>query len=436
MPDVIRQCKFASRRWLRRHQQLQTFFNLITTSLAVLSGVALATLSVTESLLAGWHGHTLTQEYYFQQPTALIWHTASYVPASKPMYNQMPTIASPQLDAETLQAVQLMHSNRLPIDTTAVQPVTGQQSTAQKALTTHHAQPVLTQLDNCQQTVTPSAYTSVASTAILGASPHPATMLPQTAFFTCSSLPFWSASKPSDFNNFTPWGMATSGIITIAAGPSHLPVDQPSSPGDQSPSPGDQSPSPALQPITSPAASDAHTTAESTALVPYHSLVSSKKFEELYLPMCDVSSIPQVSVLKKHPALVLYIKPVCPTTQQLLLAAALQPTQPEVCSTLHDNSTCSTSEMPAVLPAFDSFDATELEVLHNMKAADLSSHVLVSLALAPSLESCVPRDLFGQDGAKLGSNASLINPPAARISAAAAAKPSGKGRMLDLLHDD
>ena len=318
MPEVIRQCRSASRRWLRRHQLLQTFFDLVTCSLAVLLGIALVTLFVTESLLAGWHGHTLTREYHFQRPTALIWHTASYVPPSKPIYNQMPKIASPQLDAETLQAFQLMYSYRPPIDTTAVQPLAGQQSTAHKAPTTHHVQPVLTKLDHCQQTVSLSAYTSAASAAILDASPHTATMLPQTASFTCSSPPLWSASKPSEFNNFTPWGMATSGIITTAAGPSHLPV-----PGDQPSSPGDQSPSPALQPITSPAASDAQATAESTALVPYHSLVSSYKFAELYLPTCDVSSNPQVSVLEKHPALVLHIKPVCPTTQQLLLAAAL-----------------------------------------------------------------------------------------------------------------
>ena len=85
-----------------------------------------------------------------------------------------------------------------------------------------------------------------------------------------------------------------------------------------------------------------------------------------------------------------------------------------------------------MLPAVDSTKATKRKVLHNIEAANLSSHVL-SLALMPSLEICFPGDLFSYNGAELGSNASLIDLPSARIFATDAAKPSEHGRKQCLI---
>lgn len=45
-------------------------------------GVTVATLFITESLHAGWDGHTLVR-HHFPQADAQIWLTPDYVPASK-----------------------------------------------------------------------------------------------------------------------------------------------------------------------------------------------------------------------------------------------------------------------------------------------------------------------------------------------------------------
>ena len=123
-PDFLRQCYAASRRWMRRHHHCQTVIKCLTVFMTALVGVSVATLLITESLHAGWSGHTLARLHQFPQADAQIWHTSDYVPASNSARFYLPTISSPEPpSAETMQALQHMFTARTLIDATPKQPV-------------------------------------------------------------------------------------------------------------------------------------------------------------------------------------------------------------------------------------------------------------------------------------------------------------------------